>query len=460
MTADEIQQQQATGFRTLRFAPPLEAAYQRASDALIRHRARLAATAGLSLFLAYAVVDLVTLPAELAHITATIRLVVTCPVIALTLWLAHRNTPDDQTFQHWYLLAYLVGGLSVVAIILAARWHSYPLPYEGMILVLMFGYFAMGLPFFAASSASAVLVSAYLLAEILAGQPPASILSNLFFLMSANIIGMVGAWVSEYRHRAHFLDRRLLELMHQSARDESQRKTELITAASHDLRQPLNVIDLTLASLPPDPRQPALRSRLRDTVDQLRNLLGTVLDSARLHEGMIRPELQHFELAHTLNELQDTWSEILFRRGMHLHIVNSEPHLAVVADPILLLRVLQNLLANAANHSGGRHIRISASREGHQIRIQVCDDGTGLPEDQRERIFEPYIRTRSGHQAGLGLGLTIVRQFTQLMNGECGTGPSAPQGATFWITLPAAITASPEHGHEPHIPCDYEHPGG
>ncbi|MED5468519.1 MAG: sensor histidine kinase, partial [Pseudomonadota bacterium] len=239
MTAEQIQQQQARGFQTLRFVPALEADYRKARSALIRQRARLASIAGLLLFLVYALVDLMTLPAELARFTAGIRLAITCPIIALVLWLAHRKTPNDLRFERLYVFAYIAGGLSVIAIILAARWHSYPLPYEGMILMLMFGYFAMGLPFVSASVASFVLVWAYLLAELWAGNPATATLTNLFFLMTANVIGMVGAWISEYRHRAHFLDRQLLDLLHQSARDESRRKTELITAASHDLRQPL-----------------------------------------------------------------------------------------------------------------------------------------------------------------------------------------------------------------------------
>ena len=82
MTAEQIQQQQARGFLTLRFVPALEADYRKARSALIRQRARLASIAGLLLFLVYALVDLMTLPAELARLTAGIRLAITCPIIA------------------------------------------------------------------------------------------------------------------------------------------------------------------------------------------------------------------------------------------------------------------------------------------------------------------------------------------------------------------------------------------
>ncbi len=309
--------------------------------------------------------------------------------------------------------------------------------------------------------ASFVLVWTYLLAELWAGNPPATAtLTNLFFLMTANVIGMVGAWISEYRHRAHFLDRQLLDLLHQSARDESRRKTELITAASHDLRQPpLNVIDLALETLQPESEHSEVMNQLRDTVGQLRNLLGgTVFDSARLNEGMIQPELQPVQLNHTLQELEDLLSDTLSRRDIRLDIAPpAEPGLALSADPSLLLRVLQNLVINAANHSGGQRIQVNTVTTGNWARIRVCDDGRGLPESLHTQVFDPpYIRAGASHQAGgLGLGLTIVREFSRLMGGQCGTESSSGRGgAVFWVALPVAVTTSPGPGPGSRIQSD------
>ncbi|MEE3170913.1 MAG: histidine kinase dimerization/phospho-acceptor domain-containing protein [Pseudomonadota bacterium] len=295
MDTEQIRKQQASGFGYLRFEPALEAPYRLARAALIRQRARPVSIAGFLLFLVYAGMDLVTLPPDLARVTVSIRLAITCPVIAIVVWLAYRPTPSDRVFEHIYLAAYLVGGLCVVAIIGVARSMAFPLPYEGMILMLMFGYFAMGLPFLSASLVSWVLVASYLLVELWTAEPAGDLLINLFFLATANVIGMIGAWTSEYRHRAHFLDRQLLKHLHHAAREESQRKTELITAASHDLRQPLNVIDITLQTLAPGPDSVA--GQLRDRVRHLRRLLSTVFDSARLNEGMITAELQPVRLA-------------------------------------------------------------------------------------------------------------------------------------------------------------------
>ncbi|WP_417567271.1 sensor histidine kinase [Marinobacter sp.] len=464
MNTEQIKHQQTTGFPRLRFAPDLEQSYQKTRASLTRQRARVASIAGLILFLIYAAIDLLTLPAELAQVTVAIRLTITSPVITVVAWLAFRSAPSDRVFEQLYTLAYFLGGLSVVAIIGVARHMAFPLPYEGMILMLMFGYFAMGLPFLSASTVSLVLVFSYFMTELWSGMPSPLIMSNLFFLMTANVIGMVGAWTSEYRHRAHFLDRQLLNLMHQAARDESRRKTELITAASHDLRQPLNVIDITLESLSPGNGGASLQpvtNRLKDMTRHLRRLLGTVFDSARLNEGMVQADIQATLLAPVFRDLRDLMADSLGSQNVELLIDQGSGKLQVLADPSLLFRVLQNLVFNAVEHSGGTTVRVSAEHQGRQVCVRVLDNGAGLPSELRETLFSPYVRGRGQTDCpGLGLGLTIVQEFTALMQGTCGVDTETGRGSAFWIRLPAAATASPEPGQGLRIPSGYEHQAG
>ncbi|MEC7376775.1 MAG: HAMP domain-containing sensor histidine kinase [Pseudomonadota bacterium] len=458
MDTEQIRHQQAVGYGYLRFEPALEGPYRLARAALIRQRARPVSIAGLLLFLVYAGMDLLTLPPDLARVTVSIRLAITCPVIAIVVWLAYRPTPSDRVFEHIYLAAYLLGGLCVVAIIGVARSMAFPLPYEGMILMLMFGYFAMGLPFLSASLVSWVLVASYLVVELWTGQPSGDLLINLFFLTTANVIGMIGAWTSEYRHRAHFLDRQLLKQLHQAARHESQRKTELITAASHDLRQPLNVIDITLQTMTAGPD--SIAEQLRDRVRHLRRLLGTVFDSARLNEGMIKAELQPVCLAGLYRDLEDLVADSQGADGMELRVHHETGQHQILADPDLLFRVLQNLMFNALDHSGGQRVSLRASADAGHVLIEVSDDGRGLPPELEDSLFLPYVR---GHGScdcpGLGLGLTIVREFTTLMNGSCGARSRPEGGATFWIRLPV-VTASPARGQDSRIPSGYAPPVG
>lgn len=444
MTPELIQSQQYMGFRRLRFMPELEPGYRLLRASAMRERARLVAGSGLLIFCVFMLLDLVMLPADLAQVTVAIRLTITCPVIALVWWLSFRRSPGHLAFERLYTLAYLAGGLSVVAIIAAARLRDFPLPYEGMLLMLMFGYFAMGLPFYAASIASALIILAYLACELAIGLSPHRVMINLFFVLTANGIGMVGAWLTDYRHRAHYLDQQLIRLLHQTAAEESERKSRLITVASHDLRQPLNVIGLNLTNLAAAPLAPdhrALVQRLRGTVGHFQRVLGTVLDISRINEGMVEPEIHVVDLDSLLDQLLDLTTDHAELHNIRLIRADVEPGLRVLADPELLLRALQNLVFNGIDHSRGSEIRIAAEPGPNAIRIRVSDDGVGLPPDLHDRLFQPFVRGGVGSgttEPGLGLGLAIVRELTERMGGSCGVEPGADQGTSFWLALERA----------------------
>lgn len=442
MDPQVIMSQRSSGFRRLRFCAELEPGYRQCRASAVRDRARLVSVAGLLIFGIFILLDLTTLPPELAEVTVTIRLTVTCPVIGLIYWLSHRRWPGDLTFERLYTLAYLAGGLSVVAIIAAARLRDFPLPYEGMLLMLMFGYFAMGLPFFSASLASALIILAYLIGELNIGLATHELMINLFFVLTANGIGMIGAWLTEYRHRAHYLDQQLIHQLHQIAAEESERKSRLITVASHDLRQPLNIISLTLSnlaetSLPTE--QQALVHRLQGTVGHFQRLLGTMLDSSRINEGMIHPEPQVIDLDGLLDQLIDLTVDHADLHDIRLYRAEAGSPKQVLADPQLLLRALQNLVFNGIDHSGGTDIRISAKLRHGLVRISVSDNGGGIDPQLGDRVFQPFIRGTGNqeHSAGLGLGLAIVKELTELMHGTCGVSTAIDAGTTFWLDLPA-----------------------
>lgn len=477
MDTQIIRTQQSAGFRRLRFSLELEASYRRLRSATIRDRARMVAPAGLLIFGIFVLLDLATLPPDLARVTVAIRLSVTCPIITLAWWLSYCRWPGDLAFERLYTLAYLAGGLSVVAIIAAARLRDFPMPYEGMLLMLMFGYFAMGLPFFSASIASAIIIVAYLTAELATGLQPGAVMANLFFVLTANIIGMVGAWLSEYRHRAHFLDQQLLNLLHQSSAEESERKSHLITVASHDLRQPLNTIGMTLenlsgAGLMPDQR--ILVQRLQGTVSHFQRLLGNVLDISRINEGMIYPENEVFELDALLEQLVELTCDHAAMQGSRVSLASSKSGIKVLADPELLSRALQNLIINAADHSGGDEIQLSATRQLKMIRISISDNGAGLSEPLQHTVFQPFVRGGRGSEtsAGLGLGLAIVKELTDMMNGGCGVTSRPGAGTTFWVDVPppreqreARAIAQPAKGipsavPDSRTPCDCAPPVG
>jgi len=459
MTIDQLRHQQAVGFRRLRFQPALESRYRDIRDQGIRERARPVCASALVLFLVYSLLDWAMLPDSLARQTVFIRLLITCPTISLVWWLSWQPLRPG-VFLRFYGLAYLVGGLSVIAIIGIARLAEFPLPYEGILLMLMFGYFAMGIPFRLVSTLSLVLVLTYLAMEYVTGMPLNELAINGFFIMTANIIGMVGSWLSEHRQRAHFLDRQMLEALRSQAEKESERKTSLITVASHDLRQPLNIISLILENLRADSlpsEQSALVDRLKTSVAHFNGLLASVLDISRLQEGMVKPEPEPLTPARVLEQLRQTCGERADNLGVEMVFRDASDGKAVMADPQLLHRILQNLVFNALDHSGASRIEISVGAADRQLAFTVSDNGRGIDQATRTRIFDPFFRTCRSDDPGLGLGLAIVRELSELMEGTCTLDSDTDTGVCFRVALPAcqphpvtenALTFSPNSPHQ------------
>ncbi|MDL0431128.1 hybrid sensor histidine kinase/response regulator [Marinobacter sp. TBZ242] len=233
----------------------------------------------------------------------------------------------------------------------------------------------------------------------------------------------------------------MLEVSRRQAEQESQRKTRLITVASHDLRQPLNIISLILENLTSNglPEQQAgLVSRLKISVTHFNNLLASVLDISRLQEGMITPEARKLSALEVMQQIAETCTDQAQRQGVELAIETTQQPAGVMADPQLLHRVLQNLVVNALDHSNATRITLGSSLSGQQLVFEVTDNGKGIDQSMLARIFDPFYRNGRRDDPGLGLGLAIVRELTGLMSGHCEVTSQPGQGACFRVSLPAA----------------------
>ena len=442
MNEQLLRQQKEQGFPWLRFAQPLETQYREECARLVRLRARPVAICALILFAAYAGLDWLLLPSSLSLQTMLVRLVLVCPLALAVLVLSYSRMPP-VLFERFYAAAYLLGGLAIVLIIFLARRQGVAIPYDGLHLMLMFGFFVMGLPFRTVSVLSAIMVGSYLAMEWHWQLPEVAFSYNAFFIVTALAIGMVGAWLREHAGRHHFLDRAMLDLASREAQADSDQKTRFIAAASHDLRHPLNVINLLLENLRHEAREDeriAITERLRQSVGQLNRLLGTLLDLSRIKEGMVVPELRPVSVARAFEQLLAVTGERARQQGMRVETAEVAENLCVEADPVLLHRILVNLVHNALEHSGGTRVRLTAARDQEKVSISVADDGVGISSEAKEHLFEAFFRSggRASHEQGLGLGLAISLELSELMGGECEVASRPGQGSEFRVTLPAA----------------------
>ena len=217
-------------------------------------------------------------------------------------------------------------------------------------------------------------------------------------------------------------------------------KTAVIQAVSHDLRTPLASIEQALDGLESgvlvltDKDREELLETIRVEHTRLKRLVENLLDLSRIQAGAAQssPELWTADelVAQALDELG----------GSERVLVSARPDLPLMSvDAIQIQRVLVNLLENALRLSPPDEpvfVRVSATRK--ELLIRVTDRGPGVPEDERERIFEPFHRVAGGPDPrGAGLGLAIARGFTEANGGRLWLESRAGQGASFVLALPA-----------------------
>jgi signal transduction histidine kinase len=208
----------------------------------------------------------------------------------------------------------------------------------------------------------------------------------------------------------------------------------LLANASHELRSPLARIRMGLELMTPEPSQRS-RAEITRNIAELDLLVDEILLASRLDAR--ESDLGTVESV----DLTGLAAEESARAGAELQAADSQHTVVVEGVAKLLRRALRNLLENARRYSSGP-VTVSLAREGAQAVVRVCDRGPGVPEPERERIFEPFYRLRgaSEREGGVGLGLALVRSIAQRHHGSARCEANPDGGACFVLTLPCEQT--------------------
>lgn len=215
-------------------------------------------------------------------------------------------------------------------------------------------------------------------------------------------------------------------VMRDRLRRQVQQRTEMLAGVSHDLRTPLTRMKLELAMLPPSPEIDSLKSDLA----QMERLMEGYLAFAR---GEGREVAQEVDVAQLLRACVGDARRSGNRVDLHL-----DSDLISVLRPQALHRALANLLANAGRF--GEHVAVTAHRRSKGIEILIDDDGPGIPADQREEVFRPFLRlerSRNPDTGGTGLGLTVARDMIRGQGGKLTLHDAPGGGLRARIWLPA-----------------------
>ncbi len=272
-------------------------------------------------------------------------------------------------------------------------------------------------------------------------------------LASGTLAELARARAAESERRREEADRALAELAElarerdrmqaeaieaEALRRSDELKTSLLRSVSHDLRTPLTSMIAAGAALDSPSVTPRERHELSEAVveqgQRLSRLVEKLLDLSRLEAGEAEPHREPVDLPGLLEAARHS----IGPSGEAVRLALDPELPALSADPTQLERAFANLLENAVVHGEGQPVLVRSRVVGTRIVVRVVDRGPGIPENERERIFEPFYRVPGGEAGnGSGLGLAIARGFVEANGGEIEVESLPGQGSSFVVSFTA-----------------------
>jgi two-component system, OmpR family, sensor histidine kinase MtrB len=227
---------------------------------------------------------------------------------------------------------------------------------------------------------------------------------------------------------------------------QSKDRLAFLSGVAHDLRNPLSALRFAIESARHGPQPPPAEKTSRTLeiagrqVDRLDRMVGDLLDATRIEAG-------HLELRPEIADLRALVVHVgeLFGPAAATHqilVQTPEAPMILACDPTRIEQVLDNLVSNAVKYSprGGR-VTVAAFEEGTDAVVAVSDQGIGIPQDELERIFEPFRRTRDSQALipGVGIGLSVARKIVEAHGGHIEVESEVGGGSTFRVRLPRQL---------------------
>jgi len=218
------------------------------------------------------------------------------------------------------------------------------------------------------------------------------------------------------------------------------RRSRFLAAASHDLRQPLHALamhaSLLRERIGAHPAEP-LVERIERAAASLSEMFSALLDLSRLDAGAVEPRPAAVALDPLVEDLCAEAAAAALAKGLKLSSAPSG--LAVRSDPVLLGRILRNLVGNAIRYTAHGEVRMAAQADGARVAIEVADTGPGIPAERHDEIFREFVRLDpDGPEPGLGLGLSIVDRLARTLGHELQIDSAPGRGTTFRLLAPRA----------------------
>lgn len=233
-------------------------------------------------------------------------------------------------------------------------------------------------------------------------------------------------------------------------------KSRFFASASHDLRQPLHALGLFGEALKQRVKTAELKTlaaQISSSISSLETLLNALLDVSRLDAGIIEVRKRHFPASLLFEHIQQQFEGPAAAKGLKLGV--RPTNWILYSDPVLLERILINLVSNALRYTQRGRILVAGRKRGNSLLIQVWDTGIGIPESALGNIFEEFVQLNNperDREQGLGLGLAIVARTANLLGLHIKVRSRLGHGSVFGLEVPLGSTHQISPAEAPAMP--------
>ena len=233
-----------------------------------------------------------------------------------------------------------------------------------------------------------------------------------------------------------------LGVMNEKLKELDRMKSRFFTNISHELRTPLTIISGMAEQLAKDPEEWLEKGviMIKRNSANLLNLVNQILDLRKLETGQLDLNFIQDNIILYLSYILESFHSLAEQKRLNLLFESEASELVMDYDPAKILRIITNLLSNAIKFTPeGGNVWLKVEKKGNDLLIQVKDTGIGIPEDKLHNIFDRFYQVDNAHSRkgeGTGIGLAIVKEFVQLMEGEIWVESQPNKGTAFNFALP------------------------
>lgn len=233
-------------------------------------------------------------------------------------------------------------------------------------------------------------------------------------------------------------------------------KSAFISTASHDLRQPMQAVNIFIEMINPENLKEYERSifaRMQKSVAVLNKMFNTLLDISKIDSNLATTQID-FVLSSLVQDLQGTFNDLCQQKNLKLDFEYED--CVVHGDPHLLDQILRNLLSNAIQYTDRGTITVAFEQKANYLALSVNDQGCGIPAQDLSLIFNEFYRSEHSRSRydGLGLGLSIVNRILKKIGGQCEVESEVGRGSKFKLQIP--FTVSSPHSYDGTLPAGSE----